>query len=110
MNASYCLARALTFCLLVEDLRKFNRNKQKVKALAKQYDAFIASSTLIRQVPRLLGPTLNKIGKFPSALTPNEKVPAKITELQSTIKFQLKFKAGMPMALACAIGNVNMSQ
>merc|ERR1712176_986482 len=38
----------------VEDLKKLN----------KSYDAFLASDALIRQIPRLLGPGLNKAGKF----------------------------------------------
>jgi large subunit ribosomal protein L10Ae len=31
-----------------------------VKKLAKKYDAFLASETLIKQIPRLLGPGLSK--------------------------------------------------
>ena len=36
--------------------------KKKVKGLANKYDAFLASDTLIKQIPRLLGPGLNKVG------------------------------------------------
>ena len=36
--------------------------KKKVKGLAKKYDAFLASDTLIKQIPRLLGPGLKKVG------------------------------------------------
>merc|ERR1712126_100271 len=32
----------------------------EVKKLAKKYDAFLASESLIKQIPRLLGPGLNK--------------------------------------------------
>ena len=35
--------------------------KKKVKKLAKSYDAFLCSDTLIKQIPRLLGPGLNKV-------------------------------------------------
>jgi len=38
--------------------------KKKVKGLAKKYDAFLASDTLIKQIPRLLGPGLNKVGSY----------------------------------------------
>merc|ERR1712111_318536 len=34
-----------------------------LKKLAKKYDAFLASESLIKQIPRLLGPGLNKAGK-----------------------------------------------
>ena len=44
-----------------DDLKKLNKDKKKVKKLAAQYDAFLASDTLIKQIPRLLGPGLNKV-------------------------------------------------
>eukprot|EP00490_Sorites_sp_Unknown_P029667 CAMPEP_0114683808 /NCGR_PEP_ID=MMETSP0191-20121206/58298_1 /TAXON_ID=126664 /ORGANISM="Sorites sp." /LENGTH=48 /DNA_ID= /DNA_START= /DNA_END= /DNA_ORIENTATION= len=37
-----------------------------VKKLADSFDAFLASQVLIPQIPRLLGPGLNKAGKFPT--------------------------------------------
>lgn len=39
---------------------RLNKNKKLVKKLAKKYDAFLSSETLIRQIPRLLGPGLSK--------------------------------------------------
>lgn len=58
--------------------------------LAKKYDAFLASESLIKQIPRILGPGLNKAGKFPSLLTHNENMMTKVDEVKSTIKFQMK--------------------
>ena len=43
-----------------EDLKKLNRNKKLIKKLAHRYDAFVASESLIKQVPRLLGPGLSR--------------------------------------------------
>merc|ERR1711973_161213 len=40
-------------CMSADDLKKV---KKKVKKLAKSYDAFLCSDTLIKQIPRLLGP------------------------------------------------------
>jgi large subunit ribosomal protein L10Ae len=88
-----------------EDLKKLNKNKKLVKKLAKQYDAFLASDALIKQIPRLLGPGLNKAGKFPTLLTHGENMPTKVDELKSTIKFQMK----KVLCLAVAIGNVSMT-
>ena len=62
----------------------------QVKKLAKKYDAFLASESLIKQIPRLLGPGLNKAGKFPALLTHNDNMEAKVIDLKSTIKFQMK--------------------
>uniref|UniRef100_A0A8B9DIR1 Ribosomal protein n=1 Tax=Anser cygnoides TaxID=8845 RepID=A0A8B9DIR1_ANSCY len=74
----------------IEALKKLNKNKKLVKKLAKKYDAFLASESLIKQIPRILGPGLNKAGKFPSLLTHNENLVAKVDEVKSTIKFQMK--------------------
>ncbi|KAK3226845.1 hypothetical protein Dsin_006707 [Dipteronia sinensis] len=46
----------------VEALKKLNKNKKLVKKLAKKYHAFLASEAVIKQIPRLLGPGLNKAG------------------------------------------------
>ena len=61
-----------------DDLKKLNKNKKLIKklgtirlfetkyspanarAIARKYDAFMASDSLIKQIPRLLGPGLSK--------------------------------------------------
>ena len=48
----------------VEALKKLNKNKKLVKKLAKKYHAFLASEAVIKQIPRLLGPGLNKAGMY----------------------------------------------
>jgi len=90
----------------VEDLKKLNKNKKLVKKLAKKYDFFLASDNMIKQIPRLLGPGLTKAGKFPSLLSSSEDMQAKIDEVRSTIKFQMK----KVMCLNVAVGNVNMTK
>merc|ERR1719238_985979 len=87
------------------ELKTYKRNKKIVKKLAKEYDMFLASSNLIRQVPRLLGPTLNKVNKFPLPVSNTEKVQDKVEELKRTIKGSLKFKTGMPMCLSFPVAN-----
>ncbi len=88
-----------------EALKKLNKNKKLVKKLAKKYDAFLASESLIKQIPRLLGPGLNKAGKFPGLLQHNESMNQKIDEVKATIKFQMK----KVLCLSVAVGHVNMS-
>merc|ERR1712203_323948 len=74
-------------CMSADDLKKLNKDKKKVKKLSKSYDAFLCSDTLIKQIPRLLGPGLNKAGKFPSLITHTDDIEAKVLDLKSTIKF-----------------------
>ncbi|KAM7404650.1 hypothetical protein PAMP_011978 [Pampus punctatissimus] len=90
----------------IEALKKLNKNKKLVKKLAKKYDAFLASESLIKQIPRILGPGLNKAGKFPSLLTHNENLSTKVDEVKSTIKFQMK----KVLCLAVAVGHVKMTE
>ncbi|XP_054732910.1 60S ribosomal protein L10a-2 [Anastrepha obliqua] len=91
-------------CMDAEALKKLNKNKKLVKKLAKSYDAFLASESLIKQIPRLLGPGLNKAGKFPGLLSHTESMMAKIEEVKSTIKFQMK----KVLCLSVAVGHVDM--
>ncbi|XP_067648390.1 large ribosomal subunit protein uL1 [Eurosta solidaginis] len=91
-------------CMDAEALKKLNKNKKLVKKLAKSYDAFLASESLIKQIPRLLGPGLNKAGKFPGLLSHTESMMAKIEEVKSTIKFQMK----KVLCLSVAVGHVGM--
>merc|ERR1712217_113936 len=88
------------------DLKKLNKDKKKVKNLAKSYDAFLCSDTLIKQIPRLLGPGLNKAGKFPALITHNDDIEAKVLDLKSTIKFQMK----KVLCLNVAVGDVEMTE
>ena len=100
-------ARALGVeCMDVEALKKLNKNKKLVKKLAKSYAAFVASETVIKQIPRLLGPGLNKAGKFPTLVTHTESLEAKVTEIRSSIKFQLK----KVLCLGVAVGNVALAE
>ncbi|EPS45714.1 hypothetical protein H072_297 [Dactylellina haptotyla CBS 200.50] len=90
----------------VDDLKKLNKNKKLIKKLARKYDAFIASENLIKQIPRLLGPGLSKAGKFPTPVSHNEDLAGKLTDVKSTIKFQLK----KVLCLGVAVGNVGMTE
>ena len=45
---------------------------------AKKYAAFVASETVIKQIPRLLGPGLNKAGKFPSLVSHSDDLQTKV--------------------------------
>merc|ERR1711988_855973 len=87
-----------------EGLKNFNKNKKLIKKFAKKYHAFVASESLIKQIPRLLGPGLNKAGKFPSLVLQSEELSAKVDEVKATIKFQLK---KVP-CLNVAVGHVGM--
>jgi large subunit ribosomal protein L10Ae len=90
----------------VEDLKKMNKNKKLVKKLAQGYHAFLASDSVIKQIPRLLGPGLNKAGKFPSPIKADRTLEDQVKEIKATIKFQLK----KVLCMGVAIGHVEMTE
>ncbi|KAL1825636.1 hypothetical protein ACET3Z_012414 [Daucus carota] len=90
----------------VEGLKKLNKNKKLVKKLAKKYHAFLASEAVIKQIPRLLGPGLNKAGKFPTLVSHQESLESKVNETKATVKFQLK----KVLCMGVAVGNLSMEE
>jgi large subunit ribosomal protein L10Ae len=100
-------AKAAGFeCKTEDDLKKLNKNKKLVKQMAGQFDIFLASATLIKKIPRLLGPGLNRAGKFPTMLNPGASIKDTADEVKGQIKFQMK-KA---LCLNAAVGNVKMTE
>eukprot|EP00850_Spirogloea_muscicola_P022778 SM000311S11924 [mRNA] locus=s311:2683:3944:- [translate_table: standard] len=93
-------------CMDVDQLKKMNKNKKLVKKMAKKYHQFLASEAIIKQIPRLLGPGLNKAGKFPTLVTHNETLESKVLEIRATIKFQLK----KVLCMGVAVGNVGLEE
>lgn len=90
----------------VEDLKKFNKQKKMVKKFAKKYDFFLASESIIKIIPRILGPGLNKAGKFPFPLSHSENLLDKISMLKKNIKLELK----KVLCMGILVGNVQMEK
>ena len=86
-------------------LKKFNKDKKKIKGWAKQYTLLLASDTLVKKVPVVCGPILNKIQRFPAPVTHNEPIGIKIEDIRSSVKWQLK----KVTCLNAAVGNETMS-
>lgn len=90
----------------IDALKALNKDKKLVKKLARKYNAFLASDSILKQLQRILGPGLNKAGKFPTLLGKNEDINMKINELQCQVKFQLK----KVLCLGVAVGNVQLTE
>jgi len=87
-------------------LTKFKKDKKKIKKWAKTYDCLLASDSLVRQIPRIAGPQLSKMGKFPSPATHDSPLLDKVDELQRTVRFQLK----KVLCLGAPVGTVVLKQ
>merc|ERR1712072_651876 len=81
-NARHCEeAKKLKVpCIDVDGLKKFNKEKKPIKKWAKPYQVLVRSESLMKQIPKLLGNILNKIGKFPSVMPDPELVASKVEE------------------------------
>merc|ERR1711924_359269 len=87
----------MKFCLLgdaqhIDEAKKIGLDCMDVDALKK--------------IPSLLGPGLNKAGKFPTLVTHAESLEEKVNMVKSSIKFQLK----KVLCLGVAVGNTDMSE
>ena len=87
-------------------LKKFNKEKKPIKKWAKQYSILLATDTLVKKIPTVVGPILNRIGMFPQPVSHQEALRTKIDDARSSVKFQLK----KVTCLAVAIGNEKMTE
>jgi large subunit ribosomal protein L10Ae len=92
-------------CIDLDGLKKFNKEKKAIKKWAKKYHLLLATDTLSRKIPRVLGPTLTKIGMYPQVITHTQPLKDKLDEIKSSVKFQLK----KVLCLAVAVGNEKLT-
>lgn len=88
----------------MDTLKKFNKNKKLVKKFCSQFDAFLASESIIKTIPRVVGPFMNRANKFPTSVALGDNLKEKSDDLRATIKFQLK----KVTCMGCCVGHINM--
>jgi len=89
----------------LDALKKFNKDKKLIKKWAKKYSLLLATDTLIKKIPTVLGPVLNRIGKFPQPVTHNDSIAKKVDDVRGSVKWQLK----KVTCLNVAAGNEKMN-
>lgn len=92
-------------CIDLASLKQLSKKTKPAKKLAKKYRGFMASESVINRIPRSLGPRLHRMRKFPTLLTHEDSMLAKLDEVRATIKFNVK-KAPF---IGVPVGNVKMS-
>ena len=88
----------------LDALKKFNKDKKLIKKWAKKYSVLLATDSVVKKVPVVCGPVLNRIGMFPQPVTKAEPLAKKIDDVRSSIKWQLKKVTNLNVA----IGNQDM--
>jgi len=89
----------------LDTLKKFNKDKKLIKKWAKKYTLLLASDTVLKKVPVVVGPILNKIQRFPTVVSHQEPLVQKIADVRSSVKFQLK----KVTCMATAVGRIDMT-
>nr|XP_027198022.1 60S ribosomal protein L10a-3-like [Dermatophagoides pteronyssinus] len=89
-----------------KEIESYNKDAKRVKKTAQKFNNFLAPASIITLIPRYFGPGLNRAGKFPTVIAPNEKLADKVEDLMCTAKFQLK----KTLCLGVAIGNAKMTE
>jgi large subunit ribosomal protein L10Ae len=74
----------------LDTLKKFNKDKKLVKKWAKQYDLLIASDTVLKKIPVVVGPILNRIQMFPTMVNKNSPIILQVQDIRGSVKFQLR--------------------
>merc|ERR1712023_251779 len=86
---------------------KILKNRKKIlKKLVKKFEVFIASESLIKIIPRYLGPALAKVGKFPYSITNSLPIIEQIKFILKEVKinFRKNFNTGL------VIGDLKMTK
>jgi large subunit ribosomal protein L10Ae len=65
----------------------------------------LATDSLVKKIPLVLGPVLNRIGMFPQPVTKGEPVGKKVDDVRGSVKWQLK----KVTCLNVAAGNEKMT-
>eukprot|EP01121_Diplochlamys_sp_Union-15-3_P008605 TRINITY_DN229_c0_g2_i1.p1 TRINITY_DN229_c0_g2~~TRINITY_DN229_c0_g2_i1.p1 ORF type:complete len:219 (-),score=43.79 TRINITY_DN229_c0_g2_i1:16-672(-) len=89
----------------VEGLQTFNKDKKLIRKWVHQYDTLVGSPSLVQELTKLTGPTLNKMNRFPTPVNHNDTLTKQIDDVRSTIRFQLKKEMGFNLA----VGNIGLS-
>ena len=74
----------------LDNLKKFNKDKKLIKKWAKKYTILLATDALVKKIPVVLGPVLNRIGMFPQPVTHQEPLARKLDDVKASVKWQLK--------------------
>ena len=90
----------------LEGLKAFNKVKKDIKKWAKKYHVLLCTDSIVKQLTKVLGPILNKINRFPIAITHAEPLAKKIDEVKSSVKYQLK----KVLCMGVAVGNVDLTE
>ncbi len=88
-----------------EDLDRYGGNKKEVKKLADSADFFIAETTMMAAVGKVLGPVLGPRGKMPTPVPPNAPIENVVARHNKIVRVRIRDQ----LNTQCRIGSEDMS-
>ena len=89
-----------------DNLKHLKNDKILLKNLISTYDTFFCSDTIIKKLPRLIGPELYKKGKYPEVIYNGDNIQDKINIEERKVKW--KFKSNNTQNIA--VGNESLTE
>ena len=84
----------------MDNLKFFNKDQKKIKKWANKFHGFLSNAKHLRNIPRVLGPTLHKVDKAPIAIKPGEDPVEKVKEFGALCSFKLKKTVNLNLPFA----------
>ncbi|KAH6923410.1 hypothetical protein HPB50_001049 [Hyalomma asiaticum] len=97
-------AKGLDF-IGMDTVRMMRKKSSIAKKIIKKFDGFLASTTIMADVTKLVGPMMKKMNKLPLPLEHGDSLNEKAHELRTTMRFQMK----RVLWLAVSVGHVKMT-
>ena len=88
-----------------EDLDRYGGNKKEVKKLADSADFFIAETTMMAAVGKVLGPVLGPRGNMPTPVPPNAPIENVVARHNKIVRVRIRDQ----LNTQCRIGSEDMS-
>lgn len=85
-------------------LEAFSNDRKAAKKLAKANDFFVAETTLMSTVGKVLGPVLGPRGKMPTPVPPSAPIDRIITRLRKSVRVRVRDN----LSAQCSVGTAEM--
>ena len=76
-------------------LESYAGNKKEAKALARQYDFFLADTSLMPRIGKILGQYLGPKGKIPTPVPPNAPIEGMIQRFRTAVRVRSRGSLGV---------------
>jgi large subunit ribosomal protein L1 len=87
-----------------DTLEAFSTDRKAAKKLAKANDFFVAETTLMSTVGKVLGPVLGPRGKMPTPVPPTAPIDRIITRLRKSVRVRVRDN----LSAQCSVGTTEM--